>query len=525
MASIGAFYILLWLTGTSTAEAMAHGWLLDSLSTSGGGLWRPLGPSDLTAINWPILASQIPGLLAIAAVSVISMLLCTTGIELSTKQDVDLNRELRAVGIDNIIAGLSGSMGGFHVLGDTTLVHKMGAKTRLTGVFLAIVCGVVLITGESLVSLLPIPVLSGLLLFLGLDFLVTWVYDAWFQLPRADYAIVLLILIVIGWVGFLQGVGLGIALAVALFVVDYSRISMIRHVLSGTSYRSNVDRPRLYQQLLCQKGHWIYALELQGFIFFGTANTLLEQVRQRLDDPSLAPPHFIVLDFRLVTGLDSSAAFSFAKMKQMAEAHDIILVFTHLSPKIQRQIEKIVLQDKDQATWRIFSDLDHGIEWCERQMIEIFEGVGFGVKPKTLMKLLERTLPSPDGVTKLLGYFERQDVPKGQYIIHQGDTYSGLYFIEAGQLTASLDCGGRAMRLRTMGTGTVVGEIGLYLKRYASASVVTDQPSTLYFLSEEKLHEMERDTPEIATAFHRFIANVLAERLVNSNGTIQALLE
>ena len=526
LISIGAFYVLLWLTGTSIAEATAHGWLLDSLSTSGGGLWHPLGTSDLASINWPILAGQFPSLLAIAAVSAISMLLCTTGIELTTKQDVNLNRELKAVGIANIVAGLSGSMGGFHVLGDTTLVHKMGAKTRLVGVFVAVVCGVVLMTGGSLVSLLPIPVLSGLLLFLGLDFLVTWVYDAWFQLPLADYAIVLLILVVIGCVGFLQGIGLGIALAVALFVVDYSRISVIRHILSGTSYRSNVDRPRLYQQLLRQKGYWIYALELQGFIFFGTANTLLEQIRQRLDNPGLPPPHFIVLDFRLVTGLDSSAAFSFAKMKQMAAAHDVVLVFTHLSPKMRRQLEKTALQDKGQAAWRIFPDLDHGIEWCERRMIEIFESVGFGAKPKTLMKLLERTLPSPAGVTNLMSYLERQDVPKGHCIIRQGDTYGGLYFIESGQLTATLDCGdGRIVRLRTMGTGTVVGEIGLYLKRYASASVVADQPSTLYFLSADKLREMERDVPEIAAAFHRFIANVLAERLMNSNDTIQALLE
>jgi SulP family sulfate permease len=277
---------------------------------------------------------------------------------------------------------------------------------------------------------------------------------------------------------------------------------------------------------LRQKGHWIHALELQGFIFFGTANTLLEQVRQRLDDPSLAPPHFIVLDFRLVTGLDSSAAFSFAKMKQMAEAHNTTLVFTHLPPKIRRQLEKTVLQNKDQGTWRVFPDLDHGIEWCEKQMIDIFESVGFGAKPKTLMKLLERTLPSPDSIAKLMGYFERQDIPQGHCIIHQGDTHNGLYFVEAGQLTVTLDCGdGRAVRLRTMGTGTVVGEMGLYLKRQASASVITDQPSTLYFLSADKLCEMERDAPEIAAAFHRFIANVLAERLVYSNDTIQAMLE
>jgi SulP family sulfate permease len=525
LAGIAAFYVVLWLSGTPASAAVEHGWLLSSMPEGGGQLWQPLKPSDLALVNWAAVGAQVPSLLAVSVVSIISTLLCATGVELSTGQDADLNHELKAIGISTVASGLGGGAIGTHIVGDTALVHKMGAKGRLVGLFLAAVCAVVLLFGGSIVSLFPTPILGGLLLFLGLDFLVMWVYDAWFKLPLTDYAVVILIAIVISTVGFLEGVGLGTALTILLFVVNYSRVDIVRHALTGESFASNVDRPRLYQQLLHQKGHWIYVLELQGFIFFGTATRLLDRVRQRLEPPDARPPHFVVMDFRLVSGLDSSAILSFAKMMQMTKAHNATMVFTHLTPKMHRQMEKELFQDENSAAWRVFPDLDHGIEWCEEQMIDTFESVGFGARPETLMKLLEKALPA-ENVDTLLGFFERLNVGQGHCVIRQGDTHDGLYFVEEGQLTATLDCGDdRTVRLRTMRAGTVIGELGLYLQRTATASVVADETSTLFYLSADRLRQMEDEAPEIATPFHRFVIHVLSERLAGMNDTIQALLK
>ena len=80
---------------------------------------------------------------------------------------------------------------------------------------------------------------------------------------------------------------------------------------------------------------------------------------------------------------------SFAKMKQMCKDRDITLVLTQLTPRMHRQMERELFQDEDRNTWRVFPDLDHGIEWCEEQMIDTFESVGFGARPETLIKLLE----------------------------------------------------------------------------------------------------------------------------------------
>jgi SulP family sulfate permease len=524
IVAIGLFYVSLGLTNTSIAKAAQQGWLLGGLLSGQGRLWQPLNVPDLAQVNWLVISHQIGGLLVIPIIGVIAILLNLTGIELATGQDVDLNRELKAAGIANLLAGLEGSMVGWHALSNSTLNYKMGARNRLVGFVLVAVCGIVLWLGGSLLLYFPNLVLGGLLLFLGLDFLVTWVYDSWFKLPITDYLIMILILIVINTIGFLEGVGLGLALAIVLFAVDYSRINVIKHTLTGATFHSNVSRSRLHQQLLRRKGNWLYILELQGFIFFGTAQKILDVVRQRIHDRDLPPVRFLVLDFRLVNGFDSSAVLGFAKMKQLTEARGVTLVFTHLSPKMQRQMKREILQQGEKQSIQVFPDLDHGIEWCEDQMMTSFESLDFGSTPSTMMKQLEEAMPSAVHASDLMTYFEEKKAEQGECIIRQGDD-SALYFIEAGQVTVQLECDdGKIIRLRTMRSGTVVGELGLYLGRKASASVIADEPCTLFYLPANKLKEMESNAPEIASALHKFLAGILSERLIDTNDTLEALI-
>lgn len=127
---------------------------------------------------------------------------------------------------------------------------------------------------------------------------------------------------------------------------------------------------------------------------------------------------------------------------------------------------------------------------------------------------------------KLSSYLERLSVAAGQRIIQQGATAADLYFIESGQVTVRVELdNGHSTRLRTMGPGTVVGEIGLYLRQVRTASVVADEPSVVHRLSDEALKRMERNDPHTAAALHRFMVHMLAERVANTNKTLQALLD
>ncbi len=520
LGAVGLFYLVLWLTGTSVDQAGAQEWLLGPFPE--GALWRPLTPSALGAVNWGAILRQAGNIGTILVISIVSLLLNTTGLELTVRRDMDLNRELQSAGWANLLAGLGGGLTGYHALSLSALGHRMGTASRLVGLLVALLCGGMLLFGAPLLSLFPKPVIGGLLLFLGLAFVVEWVYDAWFKLPRAEYAIVLLIMITMPTVGILAGVGLGLVLALILFAVNYSRISVVKHTLSGSNYRSNVDRPRSYRQILRRKGDWLCILELQGFIFFGTANDLLDRVRQRIRDLELPVPRFVVLDFREVLGLDASAVLSFAKMTQLAHRYNIVLVFCHLPTEVRRRLEREVLTDEDRSVWHTEADLDHGVEWCEEQMLSILETERTpgedSVQPGALTPI--RTL-----VPGLEKYLERKQFKADTLLIGHGAAPQGLYFIVSGQVTAQLPCAdGQMVRLRKMGPGSVVGEMGLYRDSEATASVLANEPSTADFLSAANLLRMEEEAPEVAVALHRYVALLLSERLEYANSTLQALL-
>ena len=176
-------------------------------------------------------------------------------------------------------------------------------------------------------------VLGGVVVLLGLSFLVDWVLDARTRMPRRDYLVVLLILVSVAALGFLPGVAVGLVAAIALFVVDYSRIDVVKHTLSGATLHSSVDRDPRQNEILRREGGSIHILELQGFVFFGTANSLLERIRERAGDAEQPRLHYLIIDFRRVNGLDSSAALAFDRIEQLAEADGFQLVYTAAGPK------------------------------------------------------------------------------------------------------------------------------------------------------------------------------------------------
>lgn len=514
-----AFYLVLMMTQTSIADAREAGLLLKAFPI--GGLWHPLHWSTLHQVDWRLIAGQAGNIATIAFLSVMALLLNSTGIELATRETVDLNQELRSAGLANLVAGLGGGVVGFQSLGLSTLsCAKLGAKSRLVGVIVAVICLITLVYGEILVALFPKPVLGGVALFLGLSFLVEWVYDAWFKLPKTDYVIVILILCVIATVGFLQGVGLGFGVAIALFVINYSRINVTTRTFSGAVYQSNAFRRLPEVRLLQEEGDQIYILNLQGFIFFGTANTLLTHIQNRLNDLDLIPLKFIILNFKSVNGLDSSAVLSFVKLKQLLQNHDIQLIFTHLHPTIQTQLHQGGCLSGDDT--HEFADLDRGLEWCENAALRSAPLRRSRCLPLILQ--LNHLLNS-DHAPRFMEYLEEWDAEQGDWVFQQNQPADAIYLIEFGQVTVYAEPQpGQIRRIQTLGAGHLVGELDFFRDTPHQTSAIVDTPSTLYCLSNNRFQQMQQENPEVAAAFQSFVIRVMGDRLTNAYKEITDLL-
>ncbi len=515
LAAVAAFYAVALAAGASLDELRDGGWLAGPFP--GDGLWQPWrAVAELPDADWSLVAGELPTIATAVVVAPLALLLNATAGEQLADTDGDLDRELRTTGAANLVAGLLGAIPGHHSIAVSALAQAMTRSARPVGLVAAAVCVLALLGGTALIALLPRIVLGGLLAFVALSFFADWLVDGYRRLPLADFAIVVTILLVVATLGFLAGVAIGLAAAVMLFIVNYSRVDPVRHELSRASFQSNVDRPPRDHGLLRAHGELIQIVELQGFVFFGSAMALLDRVRRRLERG--APPRFVVVDLADVVGTDSSAGSGFARARSVAESAGAQLVITNASDDVWRNLEAGGLTV---APEHRFADLDRGIEWCEERLLAEFAG--------------ERPASGPAGpgvaaashdvldFDRFAAHLERVEVPAGHVVAEEGDDATDVFVVVSGRLTALVDVDGRPLRIRTMSAGTVVGEVSLYLGGARTASVVSETPCTLLRASADALRELERRDPQLAIEFHRWLAARLAERLADALRTAKAL--
>ncbi len=527
--SVVLFFLGLAAAGIPIADASARGWFLGPFPE--GALWSPLSPSLMGSLDWGLVFSQAGHMGTIAVLSIVSLLLNSSGLELIIRKDIDLNRELKASGLANALAGLGGSPAGYPTLSLSALGNKLGADSRLIGLTSGALCGLALFAGAGPLGWLPRCLAGGLLVFVGVDLLLDWLYVGWKRLPRADYAMVVIILLLIGAFGFLQGVAAGIVAAVAIFIVRYSRVDVVRVALSGSTFRSHVERAAPLRWILRKKGDVLQVLGLHGFLFFGTANRLFERVRERVNDTELPELRFMVFDFTHVTGLDSSAINSFVRMVQLAEARGFILALAGITPQMEEWFSREGLVRAGNAGVKVFQDLDQAVEWCEEGILAS-EARGDGTVDEDILEsAYEETmsrLMQQEAMESLFhdlgGYTNILHLEKDAVLLKQGDPPAGLYFIESGEVTAWLEReDGSRDRLRTCGMGSIVGELSLYTDSAATASVVVSRPTVAFHLSRESIERLEKEAPELAARLHKAVLRFTAERLVDVTASMKAV--
>jgi SulP family sulfate permease len=214
--------------------------------------------------------------------------------------------------------------------------------------------------------------------------------------------------------------------------------------------------------------------------------------------------------------MDSSAVLSFRKVAQLAEASGFELVFAGVPDRVQGQLRHggVVASD---GIVRFEPDLDRGLQRCEDELLE-------SAAPVAAADGGSESLAGMP--THLRPYLERRSIPEGTVLIRQGDPPDDMFVLESGRLRVELVTPeGTRIRLSTVRSGVVVGEIALYTGAPRTADVVAETPSVVLRLSRASIERLEAEEPETAAALHRWLARTLAERLTDSQRAFSALLD
>jgi SulP family sulfate permease len=517
---VALFYVLLIAEGLSIDDARDARLLLPRVALHPIRIPELHLPASLAhgGVDWSAIVAHLPETLVVTSISAITILMNSTAIGVATGEDIDLNREMRAAGIANIASGMLGGMVGYQSFNRSMLNARAGATSRLAGVFAALACLFVLAVSPDLVALFPVPVLVGLQLFMGLRLLIQWLVGAYRKLSWHEYLLVPLILCAIAFYGVVTGVVAGVIAACVMFALLYGRVSCVRMEFDGDTRTSNVERSIEATDRLRELGAQVCGMCLQGFLFFGTANSILHRVRERLATRGPVPIRFVVLDFTSTNGMDASVSVSFVKLRQLCATNDADLVLTGLPA---RSRELLVKTGTMNLRIHEFATLDSGLEWVEDTLLAA-DSRALPRQEEDFQTMLAPHF-TPDALARLLALLDVLELDAGQPVFRRGDSGDAVYFVERGRVAVLLPLsGGRSLRLRSFGPGTIVGEMAVYTQQSRSADVLAEGPTRVRRLTIESLHALERDDSVTAQQFHRFVVKVMASRLAVADEALRA---
>ncbi|KAH8547801.1 sulfate transporter family-domain-containing protein [Umbelopsis sp. PMI_123] len=373
------FWFVVLVAGLDVNQVRQDGWVFH-LVEGDVPFWHFYTYYDFNAIDWAALSSTIPAMLALTFFGVLHVPINVPALGVSTnRDDVDVNKELVAHGISNTLSGCLGSVQNYLVYTNSLLFIKSGADSRLAGLMLAGATAILWICGPGIVGYIPIMVVGALIFHLGLDLLKEALVDTWGNLHHFEYITICAIIFFMAWLGFVEGIFLGIVMACIFFVVTNSKRGSIRAVYTGATIHSTVRRLYRQQKFLNQVGNQIMIVLLQGYLFFGTIGQVERCIRDALDQRAWEqhPIRFLILDLKLAQGIDFSASEAFVRLKRLLKAKDVYLVLCNvdLDTEIGHALWKAgVMHTEEDANNNLqcFAILNEALEWCENILLETY---------------------------------------------------------------------------------------------------------------------------------------------------------
>ena len=172
----------------------------------------------LASVDWFNVSAIFIPALTLAALGTIDSLLTSIVADNMTKTQHNSNKELIGQGLGNIAAAMIGGIPGAGATMRTVVNINSGGKTRLSGVIHGVALLLVLLGAGSYARLIPLPVLAGILITVGIGIIDYKGIKHTTRVPRTDAVIMLVVLTMTVFVDLLQAVAVGMVLASVLFM-------------------------------------------------------------------------------------------------------------------------------------------------------------------------------------------------------------------------------------------------------------------------------------------------------------------
>ena len=504
--------------GALTLEALWPGWVLQPVGTLQAGWPLPDALAPWFAASGPALLQRHAAEMATTAVLLaligsLESVLSIAAVDQLLDTRTDPDRELLALGVANVVSGLFGGLFVVYLRLHAVATFKGGGRSFRAVLSSCALLGLVFTLGLPLVQWLPTAVVAGIVVMLAWTLVDRWTRGLVQQRLRGersmDSLLSLLIVVVVCAVtlrwGFVVGVAAGVIVAMLIFVRALNR-SLLRLRYRASEIPSRRIYPAHLDEALREPRSRIEVLELEGALFFGSADRLINEVE------CIAPaPTFVVLDLRRVSTIDATGAVALAHLDERLTRRGTSLLLAGVTPENRhgRALRQQGVRRAIEDGWG-HPDADRAIEAAEWRLLAAsglsLEGMELEPERCALFAGLNAAQ-----CRRLRASMRPRQLSAGERLFAQGDDGDAIYLLCRGSI--SVVDRSRAQRYISFSPGMCVGEMAVLDGGARTADAVADIDSTVYALPAAALADIHRAEPDIAAQVYRNLAQHLAERL------------
>lgn len=282
-------------------------------------------PTGLPDIQLPVFSAEQWSLmlidaLVLAVLGSIDALLTSVIAENMTRRESNANKELVGQGVGNLFSGMFGGLPGAGATMGTVLNIKTGGRTALSGLIRAVILMVVVLWAAELTAQIPLAVLAGIAMKVGLD-IIDWGF-----LRRAHIVSRKAAWIMYSVIGLTVFVDLITAVAIGVFIANFLTIERMTKIQSDAvkaidSPEGEHDLSRDETEILQRAEGKIMVFTLHGALIFGVAKVISRRFAARDDHEVL------IIDFNEVPvlGVSSSLALEELILNDLAAKRPVFL--------------------------------------------------------------------------------------------------------------------------------------------------------------------------------------------------------
>lgn len=486
--------------------------------------WRQVG-----TFSWMEMRALLVSALMLSLLLSVDTLKTCLVLDVLTRGRHDSNRELLAQGVANTVSALLSGMPGSGVMGATLVNVHGGGQTRWSGVLEGVWTLVAVVALSAWLGWIPMAALGGLLIVLAVR-MIDW---RSLRLLRRrstilDFVVSLAVVVVAVGTNLVAAAAVGLMLAVVLFIREQMRGSVVRRRTSLQTVSSKRQRAAEEREWLQRHGHAVTVCELQGSLFFGTADRLFAEL-----EGDLSRCRCLILDMRRVQSVDYTAAHLLKQMESMMAGRQGTLILSNLpahSPT-GRDLEVYfgeVGLVKPTRRVMVTDTLDEALEWAEDMLLgDEWPNLKEDGPALDLADFdLFRGVKDEEAMAALRECVVEKSVPAGQAIFQSGDPGEEMFLVRRGLVRVALPMeAGRFLTLTTIPRGNFFGDMGFLDRGIRSAHATAVRDTDFYVLQREKFTELIRAHPEISTQVYARLARTLAVRLRQTDRELRGLLE